>query len=62
MFTEFTPITGSLFNQRVNGFLGSLFLGTVALWAAMLIWNATQGSNPIERALANAVQSSTFDQ
>ncbi|HEV8677284.1 MAG TPA: hypothetical protein VN701_00400 [Candidatus Paceibacterota bacterium] len=55
MFTEFTAITGSLYKERVNTFLGIAFLATVALWAAMVIWNLTEGTNPIDRGIAAAI-------
>ena len=61
MFTDFKPIKGSLFNQRVNTFLGTIFLGTVALWASMFVWNIAEGSNPIDRALTSAIQQSLLD-
>lgn len=62
MFTGFTPIKGSLFSQRVNTWLGSIFLGTVALWAAMLVWNVADGSNPIDRALTGALEQAMLAQ
>ena len=58
MFTDFRPIKGSLFNQRVNTLLGTIFLGTVALWAMMFVWNVAEGSNPIERGLTSALEQS----
>lgn len=58
MFTDFAPIKQSLFNERVNSFLGIMFLGSFALWASMLIWNATSGDTPIDHALTRIIESS----
>ncbi len=55
MFTEFGSIRGSLYKERVNTFLGIIFLSTVALWAAMIVWNFTDGSNPIDQGIAAAI-------
>lgn len=59
MFSEFTPIRRSLFNERVNTFLGVIFLGTCALWAALFVWNISTGSNPINHAFAAAIGQTT---
>lgn len=60
MFTEFKREKGPLYKQRVNTLVGSIFLGTCALWAAMFVWNVTTGGNPISRTIAAAVQGQTI--
>ena len=55
MFSEFKPIRGSLLHQRVNSFIGIIFLATCALWAFMLIFNMTTGTNPITEGLGAAI-------
>lgn len=55
MFENFVPIKKSLYLERVNTLLGTAFLATFALWAAMFIWNVTSGSNPLDDAIASAV-------
>ena len=61
MFTEFAPIKQSLFSERVNTWLGIVFLSTVALWAATFIWNVTTGTNPIEKAIAASIDQSIIN-
>ncbi|MDE2071346.1 MAG: hypothetical protein KGI70_01265 [Patescibacteria group bacterium] len=46
---------GSLLKERVNVWLGSLFLGSWALAASLMIWHAATGSNPISDAMAKAI-------
>ena len=58
MFTEFAPLKKSLFTERVNSFLGAAFLASFTLWASMIIWNFTNGNNPIDRAIAGAIDRS----
>jgi len=60
MFTDFEYIRGSLLTERVNTLLGSVFLGTCALWAALFIWNVTSGSNPLDKAIAKIVVENTL--
>jgi hypothetical protein len=60
MFLDFERPTGSLFRAPVNAFLGSIFLGTCALWAAMFIWNVSSGDNPISQAIASAIEKQTM--
>lgn len=55
MFTEFKRGKGPLYLQRVDTLIGSAFLGVCALWAAMFIWNVTEGTNPISKVIAAAV-------
>ena len=56
MFSEFSPIKGSLFTERVNSWLGTLFLGSCALWAALFVWNVAAGNNPLDHAIAAAIE------
>jgi hypothetical protein len=58
MFTEFTPLKASLFKERVNTWLGIVFLATVALWMSMLVWNFAEGTTPIDRAISSALDAS----
>lgn len=55
MFTEFTSIKGSLFKERVNTWLGIVFISTCALWAAIFMWNVSTGDNPIDHSIAAAI-------
>ncbi|HVV15284.1 MAG TPA: hypothetical protein VHD55_02725 [Candidatus Paceibacterota bacterium] len=59
MFETFTPVRGSLWKQRVNAGIGSLFLGSVALWAALLMFEIGWGMNPVAKAFAAAVAHET---
>ncbi|MES2007030.1 MAG: hypothetical protein V4436_02900 [Patescibacteria group bacterium] len=61
MFTEFAPIQKSLFNERVSSFLGVICLGSFALWAMMIMWNITSGDNPIDHAIAGAIERSILN-
>ena len=45
----------SLFGERVNTYLGIAFLASFALWAMMIIWNFTSGTNPIDTAIAASI-------
>lgn len=62
MFTDFAPMRRSLFTERVNSFLGVTFLACFALWASLIIWNFTTGNNPIDRAIAGAIDRSVVEQ
>lgn len=55
MFESFESVKKSLYMERVNTLLGTAFIATVALWAAMFIWNVTSGSNPLDDAIASAI-------
>ncbi len=59
MFNEFTPIRGSLWKQRVNTGLGTLFLSVCALWAATIMFEAQWGINPVANAFAATVARET---
>ena len=59
MFLEYKPIRGPLLKSRVNSLIGSLFLGTCALWAATFIWDITTGDNPITHAIVATVGAET---
>ena len=62
MFTEFSSIKGSLFKERVNTWLGIVFIGTCALWASMFIWNISSGDNPIDHTIAAAIDQEIIGQ
>jgi hypothetical protein len=49
----------SIWKSRVNSALGSIFLGSVALWAALLIAEASWGTNPLASAFEKAVYART---
>lgn len=55
MFDTYTPIRGSLLRQRVNASLGSLFLLSFALWAALIMFEVRWGINPIANAFAATI-------
>jgi hypothetical protein len=55
MFTEFVRPSGNIFEQPVNSLIGSIFLGTCALWGAIFVWNVTTGSNPIDHVIASVM-------
>lgn len=55
MFENFVSGKKSLYMENVNTLLGTAFLATFALWAAMFIWNITSGSNPLDDAIASAI-------
>lgn len=56
MFTDFERPAGNIFKTSVNSYLGTTFLLTCALWAAMFIWNVTTGDNPISHVIAATVE------
>lgn len=56
MFTEFKRGKGPLYKQRVNTLVGSIFIATCALWAAMFVWNVTEGTDPISQTIVAAVR------
>ena len=41
---------GDILKARVNTFIGTLLLGSVALAAALIIWKVGHGENPLEKA------------
>lgn len=57
MFAEFERPQGNIFREPVNSFIGAVFLGTCALWAALFMWNVSTGSNPLDRAILAAIES-----
>jgi hypothetical protein len=50
----------SIWKSRVNSLIGSIFLGSVALWAALLIVEASWGTNPLATAFEKAVYTRTY--
>lgn len=59
MFAEFERPAGNIFHSRVNSWLGCVFLGVCALWAAMFVSNVTSGSNPVSAAIVSAIAPQT---
>ncbi len=55
----FDPIRGSIWKANVNFFIGSLFLGSFALWAAIVIIQTAWGTNPIAKAFAATIYAET---
>jgi hypothetical protein len=58
MFADYKQ-KGSIWKQNVNSLLGSIFLGTVALWAALFMLELQWGTNPIVDAFTKVVESHT---
>ncbi len=55
------PIRGSIWRSNINSFLGTMFLGSVGLFAGILIWQAGVGTNPIAQAFeATVYKSNTY--
>ncbi|MBX4192129.1 hypothetical protein KW798_01450 [Candidatus Parcubacteria bacterium] len=50
-----------LLKERVSTILGTLLLGSVALWAGVTIWQTATGTNPVTKAFA-AVLTSSLEQ
>jgi hypothetical protein len=48
-------LRGSIWQSKVRSGLGILFLGTCALWAAVIIIQTAWGVNPIAQAFAKAL-------
>jgi hypothetical protein len=46
----------NLLKEHVNTFLGSMLLGSVALWAGTTIWHVATGENPITTAFASMIE------
>jgi hypothetical protein len=61
MFAEFEIPKGNIFLSQVNSILGCAFVGTCALWASIFVWNVTTGSNPIDRAIASAIEAQVLE-
>ncbi len=59
MFEKFTQARGSLWQQRVNTGLGSLFLGSFALWAGLIMCEFAWGTNPIANAFSATIARET---
>jgi hypothetical protein len=58
---ELTPIKGSILKSRINTFVAFAFVGTCALWAALVVVEAAFGVNPIEQAFAQMIYSETIE-
>jgi len=55
------PIRESIWRSNVNSWLGTLFLGSVALFASIVIWEAGFGANPLVQAFeATVYQHNTY--
>ena len=59
MFTDFTPIRGSIWKQKVNTYIGLAFIGTCALWAGLVVVQASSGENPLANAFASVIVQET---
>lgn len=46
-------------HARVNTWLGTAFLMSVALWAGMVMWQASTGQNAFVQAFSTVVQDRT---
>jgi len=44
---------------RINTWLGTVLLASVALWAGLVIWNAATGENAIVKAFTKVVEQRT---
>ena len=44
---------------RINTWLGTALLASVALWAGLVIWNAATGENAIVQAFTTVVEQRT---
>ena len=55
----FEPIRESLWKSRVNTLIGSIFLSSVALWAGIVIVEASWGVNPVVEAFSAAMEERT---
>ena len=53
------PIKGSILKSHVNSILGSLLLGSCALWAGMAIIQTAWLINPVTTAFAAMVEKGT---
>lgn len=49
----------SIWQSRVNSFLGILFIGSFAFGAGLLIWHAAYGENPVANAFAAEMAAET---
>jgi hypothetical protein len=49
------PIRGSIWTSHVNTVLGALLLGSVALWAAIVILRVAWNTDPVSNAFAAAI-------
>ena len=53
------PTRESIWQSRVNSFIGLLFVGTCALWAATFVLRVTWGIDPLAQAFAATIQAET---
>jgi hypothetical protein len=44
-----------MLRERVNTFLGTLLLCSVALWAGITMWQAATGNNPLVQAFEKTI-------
>ena len=53
---------GEILKARINSFIGILFVGSFALWASVIIWQAAFDENPLVNAFMKySVASETLD-
>jgi hypothetical protein len=57
MFSDFTRPRGNVLMAPINSILGTMFLGTCALWAAMFMWTLKTGTDPFSRIVNATVES-----
>ena len=50
-----TPLEADILRSHVNFFLGTMFLGSFTLGAALMIWHAATDKNPVADAIAQTV-------
>lgn len=46
----------NILRERVSTFLGTLLLGSVALWAGITIWETANGQNPLVHAFTALIE------
>jgi len=52
---------GDILKARVNSIIGILFVGSFALWASMLIWQAAFDESPLTNVFVKYTLSSQID-
>ncbi|HVV39022.1 MAG TPA: hypothetical protein VHD31_01725 [Candidatus Paceibacterota bacterium] len=55
MFDDYKKIRGSIWQSNINSWLGSLFLISVALWAALIMMHFVWNTNPIANTFTAAI-------
>ena len=52
---------GDILKARVNTFIGTLLLGSVALAASLIIWKVAHDENPLEKAFIERYGMLTYE-